>query len=234
MNCEICHHAFDHSIHKPYILCCPHTFCLSCINKLISNKCPTCNAEISAKHPNIALLKLVPETLYDKLKYESLMQLNKISELKDVLSGKRKVKLNQYLETLNSIEENFTSETNKFIELVRINDQNFLKEISMLGDLDKTKLLPPRFETELSAKLKSSKESVEKDLYDEKQLTTLSTELDAIKTQTIELTMKIEIKFDPFCCLSLRLPSKKERLVEVYFVPLDSPQPLVKYKVCVT
>jgi ubiquitin carboxyl-terminal hydrolase 4/11/15 len=35
------------------------------------------------------------------------------------------------------------------------------------------------------------------------------------------LTCKeISIKFDPYCYLSLPLPSKKERLVEVYFVPL--------------
>ncbi len=47
------------------------------------------------------------------------------------------------------------------------------------------------------------------------------------------LCKEISIKFDPFCYLSLPLPSKKERLVEVYFVPLDSTQPLVKYKLSV-
>ncbi len=48
------------------------------------------------------------------------------------------------------------------------------------------------------------------------------------------LTCKeISIKFDPYCYLSLPLPSKKERLVEVYFVPLDLQQPIMKYKLSV-
>lgn len=44
---------------------------------------------------------------------------------------------------------------------------------------------------------------------------------------------EISIKFDPFCYLSLPLPSKKERLVEVYYVALDPSVPLTKYKVSV-
>jgi ubiquitin carboxyl-terminal hydrolase 4/11 len=48
------------------------------------------------------------------------------------------------------------------------------------------------------------------------------------------LTCKeISIKFDPYCYLSLPLPSKKERLIEVYFVPLDMQQPITKYKLSV-
>ena len=41
---------------------------------------------------------------------------------------------------------------------------------------------------------------------------------------------KISVKFDPICYLSLPLPSKKERLIEVTFVPLDVSKPLTKYK----
>jgi ubiquitin carboxyl-terminal hydrolase 4/11/15 len=39
---------------------------------------------------------------------------------------------------------------------------------------------------------------------------------------------EISIKFDPFCYLSVPLPSKKERQIEVVFVPLDPSQKLVK------
>ncbi len=39
---------------------------------------------------------------------------------------------------------------------------------------------------------------------------------------------EISIKFDPFCYLSVPLPSKKERLVEVFFVPIDQNQNLTK------
>ena len=44
---------------------------------------------------------------------------------------------------------------------------------------------------------------------------------------------EISIKFDPFCYLSVPLPSKKERLVEVIFVPLDQSQSLVKLKLSI-
>lgn len=44
---------------------------------------------------------------------------------------------------------------------------------------------------------------------------------------------EISIKFDPFCYLSVPLPSKKERLIEVFYVPLDQSKSLVKYKLTV-
>ena len=44
---------------------------------------------------------------------------------------------------------------------------------------------------------------------------------------------EISIKFDPFCYLSVPLPSKKERLVEIFFVPLDPTQQITKYKLSV-
>ena len=44
---------------------------------------------------------------------------------------------------------------------------------------------------------------------------------------------EISIKFDPFCYLSLPLPSKKERMIEVFFVPLDLNAPITKLKLSV-
>lgn len=44
---------------------------------------------------------------------------------------------------------------------------------------------------------------------------------------------EISIKFDPFCYLSLPLPSKKERLIEVFYVPLDLNTPITKLKLSV-
>lgn len=42
---------------------------------------------------------------------------------------------------------------------------------------------------------------------------------------------EISIKFDPFCYLSVPLPSKRERLIEVFFVPLDQTKQLVKVNI---
>lgn len=44
---------------------------------------------------------------------------------------------------------------------------------------------------------------------------------------------EISIKFDPFCYLSVPLPSKKERLIEVIFVPIDPNEPMLKCKLAV-
>lgn len=44
---------------------------------------------------------------------------------------------------------------------------------------------------------------------------------------------EISIKFDPFCYLSVPLPSKKERLIEVLFVPIDPNKQITKYKLSV-
>ena len=82
MNCDICLEPFDHSIHKPCHLACPHTFCLSCLNQLTTKKCPTCNKTFVDKNPNIALLKWIPESSYDLLKAETLKELIEINEAK--------------------------------------------------------------------------------------------------------------------------------------------------------
>ena len=71
-SCEICFEPFDHSIHKPYNLSCPHTYCLKCIQIFKDNKCPACNKEIKEKYPSTAILRLIPESNYDKLKTKLL------------------------------------------------------------------------------------------------------------------------------------------------------------------
>ena len=38
---------------------------------------------------------------------------------------------------------------------------------------------------------------------------------------------KVSVQFDPFCYLSLPLPLKKERFIEVFFMPLDPQQKAV-------
>ncbi|XP_074646893.1 ubiquitin carboxyl-terminal hydrolase 15-like isoform X2 [Tubulanus polymorphus] len=44
---------------------------------------------------------------------------------------------------------------------------------------------------------------------------------------------KISVTFDPFCYLSLPLPIKKERQIEVFFMPLDPVKKPVQYKLTV-
>lgn len=44
---------------------------------------------------------------------------------------------------------------------------------------------------------------------------------------------EISIKFDPFCYLSVPLPSKKEMLIQLVLVPLDQSKPLIKVKLII-
>jgi len=94
MNCEICFEKFDHTINKPFSLSsCPHIYCLSCLDKLENNKCPACKTVYKSKNPNNALLKLIPESNYDKLKSEALKSLIKVKELRQNLKLSREEKL---------------------------------------------------------------------------------------------------------------------------------------------
>ena len=126
MDCDICYSHYDHSIHKPYMLSCPHTFCISCVNRLTTNKCPTCNAEIFIKNPNIALLNLISESSYDQLKDSLQKSLNKINEIKNELKTKSETKLNKYLAKIDSAKEGIKNEANKLIQLIKSSELKLL------------------------------------------------------------------------------------------------------------
>lgn len=51
--CEICLINYDTIGRKPYSLVpCGHTFCLSCMNQITSNLCPTCRSPFEGRVPN--------------------------------------------------------------------------------------------------------------------------------------------------------------------------------------
>lgn len=51
--CEICLTNYDTIVRKPYSLVpCGHTFCLSCMNQIASNLCPTCRSPFEGRVPN--------------------------------------------------------------------------------------------------------------------------------------------------------------------------------------
>lgn len=127
MNCEICFEPYDHSIHKPYHLSCPHTYCLSCLNQLFTNKCPTCNKSFFEKNINMALLNIVPESNYDNMKSEVLKEYINLNEVKQDLKSIQKDKLNTHETKLASIKQTITDETNKTISFLRKNEE-ILKE----------------------------------------------------------------------------------------------------------
>jgi hypothetical protein len=48
MNCKICQHKFNDTLHTPNVLNCGHVYCLNCLNS-DQSKCPKCNKLITSK-----------------------------------------------------------------------------------------------------------------------------------------------------------------------------------------
>jgi len=120
MNYTICLEPFDHSINKPYSLSsCPHTFCASCLKRLNTNKYPICAKQIASKNTNIALLELIPESEYDKLKAETLKGFIKIREIQKEVDHISQEIVDIYIAIVHAIEKVISDETAKKISILK-------------------------------------------------------------------------------------------------------------------
>ena len=191
MNCEICLNQYDHSIHKPYSLSCPHTVCISCVNQLNENKCPLCKTEIKAKNPNIALLNFIPESAYDKLKASSQKILIELNEIKNALKYKSETKLNDFLSKINSTRIKIKNETAKFIGQVKTNELKLLNEATEVE-----KYLREHFSVNLTKEsamwLSELKQSVENNLKNEEELANLVKKSQSLMKTIQDLELKVE------------------------------------------
>ncbi len=106
--CSICYEPYDQSIHRPYSMSsCPHTFCLKCSEQFKENKCPKCGLRSEGKNLNMALLQVIPESEYDKLKAESLKAFIYLNEAKQDLKQSRLEKISIHETKLESRVINF-------------------------------------------------------------------------------------------------------------------------------
>ncbi len=188
MICKICLEPFDHSIRKPFSLSsCQHTYCLECIDKfhLNDNKCPLCREQIKGKFINIALLEVVPESNYDKLKATTLKSCIEINEIKNSLVNEEK--LSMYEIKLKSIKETISDETNKIINILRKNENILNDECDIIFNDIKANLNLNKFE------IVESKVKIENDELSETELLNLNRRIEEIK-QNVNNNSKIEIK----------------------------------------
>jgi hypothetical protein len=174
MNCDICLEPFDHSIRKPCSLSsCPHTYCLKCLEQF--HKCPQCNEPIKGKNINIALLKFIPESNYDKLKAITLKSCIEANDIKNKLKASNEEKLNIHETKLKSIKQTIKDETNKIINILKQNEKFLSNECdTILSDL-KANLNLNTFEID------DSKVQIENNELNETELTNLNTIIDEIK-----------------------------------------------------
>lgn len=192
MNCKICYNAYDHSIRKPFMLSCPHTFCLSCINELKRNSCPTCDNEIKYKNPNIALLSLIPESLYDQLKAEFEKTLNEITEMKIEINKSYETKLNCYLNKLDSIKNSIKNKTSEFINLVKANETELLNEATKIEQLVTINFTPYQEDLDKVEELYPWRPSVQNNTLNEAQLLKLADDSKVIKAKLNHIADQIE------------------------------------------
>lgn len=194
MNCEICFEPFDHSIRKPYSLSsCSHTYCLSCLQKLINKKCPECNKTIKEKNPNNALLRFIPESNYDKLKSETLKAWINLNEIKQNLKSKRQEKLEQNRAKLISTKKLICDETSKLINNLRQNEEILLDECNLMLDDLNVCLDSNKFEEKFTYEIvHGTKERVEKNELKVEDLNILNFVIKENKQELNELSEQIK------------------------------------------
>ena len=109
-----------------------HTFCISCIDELTVRSCPVCNKLFNKSFPNLALLEVIPESNYDKLKAESFKILNELNEMKNNATKKRDEKLSKYLKQISEIKDSINNEANNLVKLVKMNQEKLIKEANSI------------------------------------------------------------------------------------------------------
>ena len=176
MECDICDEPYDHSIRKLCSLSpCPHTFCLKCRDQLNKNKCPHCNEPIKGKHINIGLLKLIPESSYDKLKTTTLKSCIEINEIMNNLKKSNEEKFKIYETKIKSIKQTISDETNKIINIFKQNEKFLSDECDIIFNDIKDNLNLNKFE------IVESKARIEKNELNEAELTNLNNLIYEIK-----------------------------------------------------
>ncbi len=194
-SCQICLEPYDHSIRKPYSLSsCPHTYCLSCLQKLPNKKCPQCTAKIKRKNLNIALLDLIPESNYDKLKAESLKAIIQLNETKTDLKKNRQINLSVHQTNLTSMKKTIGDETNKLIDILKKNEEILTNECdTMLANI-KASLDSNKYENKSGFEIAlDTRDAVEKNKLNEDELKNLNKKISEINQQLNQLSDEIKL-----------------------------------------
>jgi hypothetical protein len=88
------------------------------------NKFPYFNEPIKGENINLELLKLIPESNYDKLKATTLKSCIEINDIKKKLKKRNEDKIN--IHETKSIKKTISDKTNKIINILKQNEDRFL------------------------------------------------------------------------------------------------------------
>ena len=132
MFCQICYNDYNHSINKPYSLShCSHTFCIECLNKLTSNKCPICKAEYQAKNPNLSLMEFIPKSSFDITREEFENTLKKAKILKNNLYSIIDKKRDENISKIQDLKTQIRTKRDDLIKLINNSAKKLEDELSM-------------------------------------------------------------------------------------------------------
>lgn len=129
INCQVCLCEYDHSKHKPYSLSnCPHTFCIDCIKRIKTKKCPMCQTFFKSFNPNLSLLEFVPQSSYDKAKIELEKIYNEANNLKTRLKENKDTKMKESMSKLDVIKNDIKQKADDLIQKVSANKKKLMDE----------------------------------------------------------------------------------------------------------
>jgi len=191
--CPICYESFDHSIRRPYSMSsCPHIFCLKCSEQFKENKCPKCGLRSEGKNLNMALLQVIPESEYDKLKAESLKAFIHLNEAKQDLKQNRLEKLNIHETKLESIKQEISDETEKIINILKKQKNNLINECDKMLDRIKNHLTSNNYEDKESLQVGFTKVNIEKNELNEDEMKNLNNKITEINNELNKLSDSIK------------------------------------------
>jgi hypothetical protein len=94
-------------------------------NSLTDHKCPTCSEAINGRNPNWALLKLIPESKFDKLKREFEKHLGKIAILKKELNNVREKQSEKNTEQIHLTRNQIYTRLNELVNYIQVDFVSF-------------------------------------------------------------------------------------------------------------
>jgi hypothetical protein len=190
--CQICYEPYDQSIRRPYSMSsCPHTYCLKCLEQITNNRCPECGIRSKGKNLNMALLQLIPESEYDKLKAESLKALIHLNEAKKYLKQNRLEKLNIHETKLESIKQVISDETDKIINILKEKKNNLINECNQMLYRIKNHLTSTKYEDKESLQIGLTKVKIENNELNEDEMKSLNNKITEINNELNKLSESI-------------------------------------------
>jgi len=206
MECGICYEQYDHSIRKPHLLSsCGHTYCLSCLKRLVDYSCPTCKKVSLEKYPNTALIEFIPESNYDKLKSKILHSWINLNQSKQDLKTSREEKIKQHQTKLKFAKQVICEQTTKAISILRQNESALMNKCDLMLNYLNTNFDENSYENDYHFEIRDdryrtmTKEIIDKNVLNENELSSLNKNIFEINSNLNKLIQKIksfEINFE--------------------------------------